>query len=101
MDTKERIQCTGSYTMGLERRIFHCWKLKGHGWVNFHEALAQSCDVYFYQVGLKLGPTQIEKYAKSLGLGQRSGVDLPSEKKGLLPYAWKTSIGQHWQGGDT
>ena len=87
--------------MGLEKRVFHCWKLKGHGWLAFHTALAESCDVYFYQVGMKLGPAMIEKYAKAVGLGQASGADLPSEKKGLLPLAWKTEMGQHWQGGDT
>jgi len=101
LDTEEKIRCTGSYTLGLEKRIFHCWKLKGHGLMDFHRAVAESCDVYFYQVGLKLGPVLIEKYAKAVGLGRPSGVDLPSEKRGLLPYVWKTSIGQHWQGGDT
>ncbi len=101
IDTDDKLHCTGSFTLGLEKRIFHCWKLKGHGWLNFHDALTDSCDVYFYQVGMKLGPSLIEKYAKAVGLGQRSGADLPSEKKGLLPLAWKTSNRQHWQGGDT
>ena len=101
IDPDQKIECTGSFTLGLEKRIFHCWKLKGHGWLNFHRALAESCDVYFYQAGIKLGPTLIEKYAKAVGLGQASGADLPSEKKGLLPLAWKTKMGQHWQGGDT
>jgi penicillin-binding protein 2 len=101
METDERVHCTGSYTIGSEKRIFHCWQLKGHGWVNFERAMAQSCDVYFYQVGLKLGYGMIEKYAQAAGLGQRSGVDLPSEKKGLLPVDWKKRSNQHWQGGDT
>lgn len=101
MGIEERIQCTGSYTIGSEKRVFRCWKPRGHGWMNFQRALSDSCDVYYYQVGLKLGPARIEKYAKAAGLGQRSGIDLPSEKRGLLPVTWKTSIGQHWQGGDT
>jgi penicillin-binding protein 2 len=101
MDPSHQIHCTGSYTMGAERRIFRCWKKEGHGWMNFHQALAQSCDVYYYQVGLKLGPSVIEKYAKAMGLGQRTGIDLPSEKRGSLPLAWRSSMRQYWLGGET
>jgi len=101
MDTDEKIKCSGSFILGSEKRIFHCWKLKGHGWLNYHRALAESCDVYFYQVGMNLGQNVIEQYAKAAGLGQPSGVDLPSEKKGLLPVAWKAKMREHWQGGDT
>jgi len=101
LSVDESVNCTGSFTMGSEKRIFHCWQLKGHGWVDFHKALAQSCDVYFYKVGIKLGPNLIEKYAKAAGIGQRTGVDLPSEKRGLLPLLWKASTHQHWMGGDT
>jgi penicillin-binding protein 2 len=99
MDPGSQVHCPGFFTLGAERRIFRCWKKEGHGWMNFHQALAQSCDVYFYQVGLKLGPSVIEKYAKAAGLGQRSGIDLPSEKKGLLPMAAKAR--QYWVGGET
>jgi penicillin-binding protein 2 len=102
IDVDEKFHCTGSYTLGLEKRVFKCWKQPyGHSWVNFHRAFAESCDVYFYQIGQKLGAGLIEKYAKAAGLGQRTNADLPSEKKGLLPMAWKTSVGQHWMGGDT
>jgi penicillin-binding protein 2 len=97
------LHCTGSYQLGS--RVFHCWLKKGHGWVNFHEAVAKSCDIYFYQVGTRIGPERIEDYAKLFGLGARSGIDLPSEKKGLLPMAWKQTLSsaseRHWQGGDT
>lgn len=101
MDPDAKVLCTGSYTLGKEKRIFRCWKKEGHGWMNFRQALAQSCDVYFYQLGLKLDKLRIEKYAKAVGLGQRSGVDLPSEKKGMLPLALKTQMKQYWVGGDT
>ena len=96
-----KFHCTGSLMLGLEKRVFRCWKKEGHGWMSFHRGLAESCDVYFYQVGLKLGAVLIEKYAKAAGLGQRTGVDLPSEKRGLLPMAWKASTRQYWVGGDT
>jgi penicillin-binding protein 2 len=101
IDPQDTVDCKGSYILGKERRVFHCWKPKGHGTVNFRRALAESCDVYFYVEGLKIGAELIEKYAKQFGFGQRTGIDLPSEKRGLLPYAWKESIGQHWSSGDT
>src|SRR5438045_1100688 len=56
VDPDKRVYCNGSYTLGKERRIFRCWKHDGHGLVNFTTALAQSCDVYFYNVGVDLGP---------------------------------------------
>jgi penicillin-binding protein 2 len=101
LNPDERVYCNGSYTLGKERRIFHCWRLKGHGSVDFLEGIAQSCDVYFYQLGEKIGPESIEHMAKIFGLGQATGVDLPHEKKWPLPLAWKIAHHQHWQGGDT
>ncbi len=101
LDPDERVYCNGSYTLGKERRIFKCWKPHGHGSVDFLHAISQSCDVYYYQLGTKVGPEAIEKMAKLFGLGSYSGVDLPHEKKWPLPYAWRQAHAQHWQGGDT
>lgn len=101
MEPDEKVKCRGSFVLGLEKRIFHCWNLKGHGRVDFTQAFAQSCDVYFYQLGLGMGPEPMEQMAKGFGLGQRTSIDLLSEKKGSLPLALKKSLGQHWQGGDT
>jgi len=101
LDPQARVFCNGSYTLGKERRIFHCWKLKGHGSMDFIQGMAQSCDVYFYELGEKIGPEAIEHMAKIFGLGQVTGVDLPHEKKWPLPLAWKIAHHQHWQGGDT
>ncbi len=99
---EERVYCPGYYVLGRDRRMFKCWKYPhSHGSVNFHAALAQSCDVYYYTAGLMMGPELIEQYANLFGLGQKTGIDLPNEKKGMLPVAWKTSTRQHWQGGDT
>ncbi len=79
--------CLGHYYFG--GRSFACWYHQGHGSLNFIEALENSCDVYFYQIGPKLGLDRLEAGARALGLGERTGIDLPQEKKGLIPgQAW-------------
>ena len=79
--------CSGRYNFG--GRWFGCWKHAGHGSLNFVEALEHSCDVYFYQIGLRLELPRLEETARALGLGDRTGIDLPQEKKGLIPSpAW-------------
>jgi len=77
--------CMGSYTYG--GRSFGCWNRNGHGSMNMVEALQHSCDVYFYQVGLMLGLDRIEQAARAFGLGARTGIDLPQERRGLVPDA--------------
>lgn len=74
--------CTGAYRFG--GRIAHCWEPRGHGYLDLIDAVAKSCDVYFYQVGLRLGDVLINKYADELGLGKKTGIDLPSEREGWL-----------------
>jgi penicillin-binding protein 2 len=79
--------CYGSYTFG--GRSFGCWKPSGHGVLDFVEALQHSCDVYFYQLGPRIGLPRLEATARSLGLGGRTGIDLPQEGSGLIPsQAW-------------
>ena len=79
--------CGGSYLFG--GRSFGCWKRTGHGSLDFPEALQHSCDVYFYQVGIKLGLPKLEAAALAFGLGDRTGIDLPQERRGLVPgTAW-------------
>ena len=75
--------CSGSYRFG--RRTFRCWKPEGHGRLNLVDAIIQSCDVYFYQLGLKVGLEEWTHYAKLCGFGERMGVDLPDEAKGFVP----------------
>ncbi len=77
--------CTGSYQYG--GRSFGCWNRRGHGSVTLVEALQHSCDVYFYQVGLALGLERLEQAARAFGLGARTGIDLPQERRGLVPDA--------------
>ncbi len=93
--------CGGSLNFGNRR--YGCWKRGGHGAVDFHRALVESCDVYFYQVGQRLGVDTIARYAQSMGLGQKTGIDLEHEKNGITPTAaWKKQrFKESWQEGET
>ncbi|NWF75376.1 MAG: penicillin-binding protein 2 [Nitrospirae bacterium] len=85
-DTK--INCKGGIQYGKWR--FGCWQKRGHGVVSFHRALVESCDVYFYEVGQRLGIDKIYKYAISFGLGSKTGIELGIEREGLIPNTeWK------------
>ena len=84
-------------------RTFHCWDKKGHGTVELHKAIVHSCDVFFYTVGKALGIDRISYYAMQLGLGRRTGIDLPSEETGMMPSEeWKERVfHQKWYAGET
>ncbi|MEQ1946314.1 MAG: penicillin-binding protein 2 [Bryobacteraceae bacterium] len=84
-------------------RYFKCWNPKGHGTVDIHRGLVQSCDVFFYSLGNKLGIDQIAQYAEMSGLGKRTGVDLPGEAEGLMPSSkWKLRTQREkWYAGET
>ena len=75
--------CTGSFYFG--RRDFGCWRPEGHGRVNLEDAIIHSCDVYFYQLGLKVGLERWSSYAQMCGLGKTTGIDVPDEARGLVP----------------
>lgn len=82
------VYCPGHFRLGRGR--YRCWKRGGHGSMNMHSALVQSCDVYFYTVGHRLGIDKIYEYAKELGLGDYTGIKLMGEKRGLIPSTqWK------------
>jgi len=93
--------CSGSYRLG--EHVFHCWKKGGHGTVDMRSALVQSCDVFFYQLGEKLGIDRINRFAQACGFGQPTGIDLPHERSGLIPStAWKKRrYGENWTRGET
>jgi len=84
-------------------RVFHDWDKKGHGEVDVHKAIVHSCDVFFYNVGKQLGIDRISFYAGNLGLGHKTGVDLPGEEPGIMPSeAWKERLfHQKWYPGET
>ena len=98
-DTK--IFCNGSFALG--NRTYRCWKKGGHGHVDLHKAIVESCDVYFYTVGKMLGVDKIAEYAKRFGYGELAGIDLPNEKSGLVPTKeWKLKKKKEvWQLGET
>jgi penicillin-binding protein 2 len=93
--------CSGHYKFG--DRDFRCWKKRGHGNINIITALAESCDVFFYQLGQKLGIDRLAWYAKACGLGSLTGIKLDQEASGLIPTAaWKKRrTGVAWQRGET
>lgn len=93
--------CTGSLQVG--NRTFRCWKRGGHGTLNIIEGIVNSCDVFFYQLGRRVGPEKIALYAKKLGLNEPTGIDIPGEKRGLIPDpSWKKhKFGTSWYPGDT
>ena len=98
-NVRQTFLCAGSYQMG--NRAFGCWTK--HGTKDFFGAVAQSCDVYFYNIGRAVGPDLLETTAASFGLGEKTGLDLPGESSGLIPgRAWKKkAVKQGWFEGDT
>lgn len=99
--------CPGHFSLG--NTTWRCWKRGGHGNIAVVDALAYSCDVFFYNVGLELGVERIDAWAEKMGLGTTTGIDLPREDKGLVPSpAWKNVEYAHlnpwdraWQPGET
>lgn len=101
IDAHTKVFCPGSYRLG--RRVYRCWKREGHGQVDLVAALRDSCDVYFYHLGVDLGIDTIARYAKMFGLGQLSGIALQGEKSGLIPTEeWKErNRSEPWIKGET
>lgn len=101
MSPSSTVRCTGGYQFG--RRLYHDWKAGGHGSVDLHTALVQSCDVYFYTIGQRMGIDTMAEYAKEFGLGQETGIELPSERVGIVPStAWKQKAKKEpWLPGET
>ncbi len=96
-----RLYCGGG--VRLYRKWFPCHWASGHGFVNLHQALVQSCNSYFYQVGVELEIEAIARYARSFGLGSATGIDLPFEVSGLVPGPeWKRRARKEpWYAGET
>lgn len=101
IDPEEKLFCNGFYPLG--DHTFRCWQKHGHGMVNLRRALVESCDVYFYKMGKRLGVDRIARYARRLGLGEATGFPVGQEKEGLIPTKkWKLKrFGVPWQVGET
>ncbi len=97
----ESVLCSGEINIG--RRVLHCWKKHGHGYVNGYNALENSCNIYFAVQGMKAGVDMITSVAKVFGLGSKTGIELPFESAGLMPSKqWKKrQKNQPWTFGDT
>ncbi len=96
-----QVYCPGSLRVGGRR--FRCWRQRGHGSVDLRRALAESCDVYFYQVGRQLGIQRLATYARRFGLDEPLGIGLAYEAPGIIPDpTWKQrQIGEPWYLGET
>ena len=101
VNKQSQFLCRGFFKFENDDRIFKCWTV--HGWVNAVKSLQDSCDVYYYNVGYRLGSETISKYAKQYGLDAVTGIDLPGESSGFIPsHAWKRKIFKEaWYDGDT
>lgn len=103
-DPQTTVHCPGHYSIeGQGGRRFHCWNRRGHGRMNADHAIAESCDVYFYQLGFRLGIERMGEYAAHFSLGRPTGVDMPEEGSGIMPTRqWKEErFKRPWYIGDT
>jgi len=98
-DTK--VRCNGAFPAG--NHVFKDWKKGGHGVIDMYEAIVQSCDVYFYNIGHRLGIDALAETARLFGLGQPTGIELPSERVGVVPSTeWKQRVRKEvWYAGET
>jgi len=101
IETSTSFLCEGIYW--IKTWPYKCWRRSGHGLVDFYRAIAESCDIYFYKLGLKMKVELLYKYATMFGLGEKTGIDLPGEKSGLVPNReWKRRIDRTpWFPGNT
>ncbi len=97
---KDQVLCKGFFDLGPQ--VFLCWNHKGHGLISWYRAVAQSCDVYFYEMGLRTGPGLIEDYERRFGFGAKTGLSLPGEAAGKLAGPDSLPRGRRrWRQGDT
>ncbi len=101
IDPNRRIYCPGFFRFG--NRTYRCWKHEGHGSVDLHRALVESCDVYFYTIGRDLGVDRLAFFARGFALGRPTGISLPQEMSGLVPTSsWKERrFKEPWMAGET
>ena len=95
--------CPGWFSLPGRKHRYRDWKKQGHGRIGLHDAIVQSCDVYFYELALALGIDRMHGYLSSFGFGERTGIDLKGESRGLAPSrAWKRDArDQSWFPGET
>ncbi len=101
INSNSSFECKGEFSLGNSTRS--CWLKRGHGWVNLRKAIATSCNVFFWQAGLKTGEKKISFTAREFGLGRLSGIELSGERSGVVPSRkWKKAqLHEKWYAGDT
>ena len=96
------IICPGWFTLPPNSHVFRDWKKAGHGAVNLHDAVVQSCDVYFYKLAVAMDIDGIKRFLAPFGFGSKTGVDLMNENEGILPSReWRAARGEKWYPGET
>ncbi|HSH41908.1 MAG TPA: penicillin-binding protein 2, partial [Arenicellales bacterium] len=103
VDPAKTTYCPGYFTLPGSSRRYRCWKRQGHGAMDLHDAIVQSCDVYFYQLARNLGIEKLSAAMLRFGLGRVTGIDLNGEPSGLAPTPqWKEEVrGEVWYPGET
>lgn len=103
IDADETIDCHGKYQLDNSSLVFRDWKERGHGPTDLNKSIVESCDVYYYELSHRLGIDRIHEFLAQFGLGNATGIDLPSEPSGLLPSReWKRAArNQPWYPGET
>lgn len=103
LDPEHEIECTGEFFIEGRDRPYRDWRRAGHGETDFEKAIAESCDIYYYQLAMELGINNIHRYLTAFGLGRPAGIDIPGDGSGLVPSRdWKRrTIGESWYHGET
>lgn len=100
INANTELVCNGHIKVG--NRTFHCWKRSGHGKISLNEAIASSCNVFFYLIGQQITIDQLAEMASEFGLGDLSGIGLQEELSGIIPnFNWRKKHNKHWYTGDT
>ncbi len=103
IDPEDDINCTGEFRLDGWERPFRDWRREGHGPTDYHRAVVESCDIYFYKLAKDMGIEGIHGFLTAFGLGSRSGLDVPGEEEGIVPSReWKrAALGESWFRGET
>ncbi|MEX0451129.1 penicillin-binding protein 2 [Spiribacter sp. 218] len=103
IDPDETMFCNGRYHLPNVERTWRDWKPEGHGRVDFIQAVAQSCDIYFYDLAYRMGIDAMHEWMTRFGFGRLTGIDLPGERQGVMPSrAWKRrNLDEPWYHGET
>lgn len=101
-ESSDTVTCRGAFHLAGERRPYRDWKKSGHGVIDMHQSIVQSCDVYYYQTAVNLGIELIHQFLTRFGFGKLTGIDLTGESAGLVPSrAWRKARGEKWYLGET